>query len=138
MQIHIFSRAMLKEISQGHIFPNVALIEVSGEMPFITYDFGNFGKRLKLIFEDVNNPADPAGMTIHQADEIATFVHSLRDDTEAIYVSCEAGISRSSAIAAAIYRFYNMDDSVIWNDWQYRPNMLCYQLVLKAFGLSPD
>ena len=136
MDIKIFSRTMLKEVSQGRQFPDTALIEITGEMPFITFDFDNFGKRLKLCFDDVTDSSNANAMHKEQADKIIEFVSSLDKNIQAVYVSCEAGISRSAAIAAALYRFYGVSDNVIWDNPQYHPNFRCYRLVMDAIVSS--
>lgn len=47
-----------------------------------------------------------------------------------VIVHCDAGISRSSGIAAAILKAYTNDDTKIFNSPKYRPNMLCYRTTL--------
>ena len=134
MDIKVFSRVMLKQITQGKQFPDVALIEITGENPFITFDFNNFGRRLKLCFGDVTEHSDPNAMSKNQANDIIEFVSSLDEKIQTIYVSCEAGISRSSAVAAALHRFYGMDENKIWDNPQYHPNYHCYKLVMDAIA----
>ena len=48
-------------------------------------------------------------------------------------VHCDAGISRSSGVAAAILKAKTGDDSQIFNNPKYRPNMRCYRIVLDEF-----
>lgn len=47
-----------------------------------------------------------------------------------VIVHCDAGISRSSGIAAAILKAYTNDDIIIFDNPKYRPNMLCYRTTL--------
>lgn len=53
-----------------------------------------------------------------------------------IIVHCDAGISRSSAIAIAIHRYLGLDDSWIWNSNEYYPNRLVLRLALEEFGIN--
>lgn len=54
-----------------------------------------------------------------------------KNKNKKIYCLCDAGISRSSAIAAVLSKYYNGDDSHIWNDWHYQPNKYIYTMLLK-------
>lgn len=49
-----------------------------------------------------------------------------------IIVHCDAGISRSSGVAAAILKYLIGDDSGIFDNPKYFPNMLCYRRTLNA------
>jgi hypothetical protein len=50
-------------------------------------------------------------------------------------VLCDAGQSRSTAIAGAINLAYNFDDNMIWDNPKYSPNRLVYAKMLKAFDI---
>ena len=52
-------------------------------------------------------------------------------DTDVI-VHCDAWISRSAGIAAAILKHTTGDDSSIFENGLYDPNLWCYQKTLKA------
>ncbi len=64
------------------------------------------------------------------AKQIAEFVRKYQDKT--VIVHCDAGISRSSGVAAAIGNYFNRDDSVFFDSGRYRPNMWCYRKMLNA------
>ena len=83
---------------------------------------------------DVNNvvAANSDLMSDEDAEKIANFVENNKNDL--IIVHCDAGISRSSAVAAAILRHYTGNDDRIFDDYSYNPNMWVYFKVLKAFG----
>ena len=53
-----------------------------------------------------------------------------------IYVCCDSGESRSTAMAAAIMRYYGKSDKEIWTDPHYHPNLLVYKEQLYAFGIK--
>lgn len=46
-------------------------------------------------------------------------------------VQCDDSISRSGG-AAALMKYFNGDDSPIFDNPQYYPNMRCYRMVLEA------
>ena len=49
---------------------------------------------------------------------------------ENIIVHCGAGVSRSAGMAAALMKFYNNDDTSIFDNSKYCPNMTVYRMVL--------
>lgn len=75
------------------------------------------------------------------AQRILDFVDALVD-THTLLVHCEAGISRSSAIAAAIDKIYRGNDAKTWfRTKPYRPNILVYHTMIhlaKKQGRIPD
>lgn len=107
--------------------PSSRLADVSGN-PFLK-------SLLRVSFYDTNVSYTNDGIEYNpiseeQAREIADFANSLykNDMAENLVIHCEAGISRSSGVAAAISKFYNHDDRFFFKN--YVPNMRCYTLVL--------
>ena len=90
---------------------------------------------LRLEFEDVDSGDN--SMTQADAKRICNFLrYSLRDkntgEERMVIVQCDAGRSRSAGVAAAILKYYNGDDSEIF-DWPlYNPNMHCYRMTLNT------
>ena len=64
------------------------------------------------------------------AEKIKQFVEAHKEDS--IIVHCDAGVSRSAGIAAALMKFYNGDDTPIFDNPRYCPNMLCYRTMLNT------
>lgn len=90
---------------------------------------------LSLTFDDVDFEDRVKGefpITDNQALDIARFVKSLPPTIDSIIVHCEAGVSRSAGVAAAIMKWMWNDDSQIFDQPSYRPNMMCYRKVLNA------
>lgn len=52
--------------------------------------------------------------------------------TDRIVVHCDAGISRSGGVAAAIAKWMFNDDGEFFYSGQFRPNMWCYRKTLTA------
>lgn len=69
-------------------------------------------------------------MVVEEAVQIETFVERHKD--KMIIVHCDAGVSRSAGIAAALLKHYNGDDSEIFDNPRYVPNMLCYRTMLNV------
>ena len=51
-----------------------------------------------------------------------------------IVIACDAGISRSPAIAAALLRSFDQDDMTIWTDPKFSPNPLVFYTLCKTLG----
>lgn len=69
-------------------------------------------------------------MTDDDAKKVSSFVK--RHPNTDIIVHCDAGISRSAGVAAAIMKWSTGDDTPIFNSWHYHPNMWAYRKTLNA------
>ncbi len=88
-------------------------------------------------FDDVTAGHNAFGAAA--AEKIKNFVLSLPGELDTLFVCCDSGESRSSAMAAAIMRFYGIDEMKIWKNPRYHPNRLVYKTLCEAFGISvPD
>ena len=106
--------------------------------PFCTEE-NNIVAILPLCFADADKPGyDVYGRTAGISDlmkdedgrKIAAFLKQY-PDTEVI-VHCDAGISRSAGVAAAILKYFTGDDSTIFDSARFYPNMWCYRKTLQA------
>lgn len=77
----------------------------------------------------------PRSFTPELAGRIAAFIKSHADSTDHIFVSCQAGQSRSPGIAAALYTYYGRDPMEVFQQPIYQPNVLCYRLLTDALGV---
>lgn len=104
---------------------NVHFSDITNQMEEqIRKEKKNWGNEIKLI-EDSD------------ANEIKQFVESLFSlNIDTLIIHCHAGVSRSSAVAAAITKYYTNDDSIYFNSDRFAPNMTVYYKVLKAFGMD--
>lgn len=59
-----------------------------------------------------------------------------KDDSKRIYICCDSGESRSTAMTAAIMRYYGLSDKTIWKNPHYHPNLLVYKKQMNAFGFK--
>lgn len=91
---------------------------------------------ITLAFDDVTTyHANYYPITEQQARKIAKFVMRYKDSVEQIIVHCDAGISRSAGVAAAIAKYLNGSDDDFFVRSPYTPNMTCYHKVLFALYL---
>ncbi len=92
---------------------------------------------LELRFHDAEAsagfhlPSNIKPMTEDDAKQIASFVLQHREHINALVVHCEAGMSRSPAVGAAIAQALGLDTSSY--DRDYQPNAYVRTLVLDAF-----
>ena len=81
---------------------------------------------------DVVDNTDNQLISDVQAKNIAEFVskYSNMEESFDLYVNCEAGISRSAGVAAAISKVLTDDDNAFFR--MYSPNMLVYRKIYNA------
>lgn len=77
------------------------------------------------------------GRSFSQADAMAfaDYLRALDRQTETLYCCCDAGECRSPAVAAAVMRYFRMDDMPVWRDPHYHPNMLVFAMLTDALGV---
>ena len=122
-------------------------VVISISDPYIVYDNAPFCSSpnrvfdiLPLSFCDAAEPGkDVYGrdvtesemMTDEDARKVVRFVRENRD--KRIIVHCDAGISRSAGVAAAISKYFTGDEGLFFRSDRYSPNMWCYTKTLMAF-----
>lgn len=86
-----------------------------------------------ISFDDTDGTVHGCkAITDMQAKSIADFIKNNIHKVDRLIVHCGAGQSRSAGVAAAILKYFTDDDSLIFNNPKYTPNMLCYRKVLEA------
>jgi len=128
--IRVMSRNAAKRYSAHTDIAESAIISIysSADVPCRFFD----NKRIKAIGRWCFNDAeDSTGISITQAKQIADFVKR-HNSIEALIVQCDAGISRSAGIAAAISKWAFGEDSKYFGNPLYRPNMRCYSYMIRA------
>ena len=94
---------------------------------------------LRLWFNDIDRPYENKEPKEEQFIGLKAFIDTFKDNPEVkdIIVHCAAGISRSSAVAAAICQYLGLNElDIIWSNYIYVPNTLVYKLALKELGLK--
>lgn len=79
-------------------------------------------------FEGISDRVNDRLFTFDQADAVLQFAQKLEGQDVVIVCQCEAGISRSAAVAAALSRIYNAVDSDYFK--LFHPNRRVYSMIL--------
>ena len=128
MKIIVVPKNKLKEI---YNISNTILISITSDEPAIT----NFEEKdiLRLYFDDVDSIIHGRLLSESDANKIKYFIINNKKHVNTIICSCDAGISRSSAIAAALMYWINGSDNEIWDNPRYVPNRFVYRTLLNVF-----
>ena len=148
MNIEIMSRERaIKHCYNRHTRPTI-IISISDPNGIyhsapVVHERTNIKAILRLCFSDADGPGcdvygkkvDISGlMSDEDAEKVVRFV--LRHSDSDLIIHCDAGISRSAGVGAAIMKAINGDDSPVFDSGRYRPNMWCYRKTLEAFQKS--
>jgi protein-tyrosine phosphatase len=135
------SRNKIIEYSQHEHDDAIAVVSISDpyrENPYLLNNPRNgILYLLQLQFTDADIGQTDC-ITDKQANEVAGFVNDVKDKVNRIIVHCQAGVSRSAGVAAAIMKYVNGNDWDVFDNAKYRPNMTCYRKVLDAFTNTED
>ncbi|AKV00393.1 hypothetical protein AKJ09_07056 [Labilithrix luteola] len=135
MQFYVYSRYGF-EATRPHEVPHV-VISITSSLDDQARIRANEQCRgvLRLAFADAEVASEiipeDALFTPEHARRIWDFVVAHRDEIERIIVHCDAGMSRSPAVAAALARALNGDDAEFFGG-RYVPNPRVYRLVLEC------
>lgn len=138
MKILVMSRQKAKSASYHRAWPTTAIIsivDVEAKPVYFSPEATWIKSILKLRFDDVEKGEDNC-LSREQAGRIADFFLKTRDQVEQIIVHCEAGVSRSAGVAAALLKYAGEDQNQILKNPKYRPNMTCYRMVLNCLHES--
>ena len=133
MELKVSSIKKAKEDLKNFNNDNIKLIIASS----YDSDISNIESDNKLIlhFDDVTYVKENS-FNKNFAKQINDFVKRIDFSKDKLYVCCDSGVSRSSAIAAAILRKYKADENIIWKNYNYQPNMLVYKTLCEEFNLK--
>jgi predicted protein tyrosine phosphatase len=89
---------------------------------------------LQLMFDDIEFQIDGyRSFTPDQALEVRQFMEET--DPSLVVCQCDYGISRSSAMAAALSYVHGLETRRFFTSGRYDPNTLVLKLVLQAYGV---
>ena len=85
-------------------------------------------------YEDLDYECPGRSFSQTDAAVFADFIKNLEADV--LYCCCDAGESRSPAVAAAVMRYFGLDDLQIWRNPHYHPNLLVFEMLAAALGAA--
>ena len=133
MNIKVFSRENCIKYVKKNKNNNRAVISITDIKSELPFKLAEENAVLFLQFDD--EEVGERAMTQRHANTIVSFIKSLNDNVDELIVHCEAGVSRSAAVAAAISFSINGDDAEFFK-FPFFPNRHCYRLMLEAFGFD--
>jgi protein-tyrosine phosphatase len=110
-------------------------IKNNGFVPLV--NFSDFVSMSCHVFDDTWETGCNA-FVLPQAEEIKKFVDEWKGRIRTLVVSCDAGKSRSAALAISIARYIGRNDiadSIIYNE-RYQPNLWVRQLMGQVLGVE--
>ena len=139
IDIRILNRKEAKKFSyESHDF-KTAIISITdtdkADVIFEKNEANGIKAVLRLKFDDVERDnKNEHCITKEDAENIVKFVNKNKNNVDKFIVHCEAGVSRSAGVGAAIMKALNGDDWDVFKNPLKCPNMKCYRTVLNAFA----
>ena len=139
IDIRILNRKEAKKFSyESHDF-KTAIISITdtdkADVVFEKNEANGIRAVLRLKFDDVERDyKNEHCITKEDAENIVKFVNKNKNKVDEFIVHCEAGVSRSAGVGAAIMKALNGDDWDVFKNPLKCPNMKCYRTVLNAFA----
>lgn len=136
MEIFVYSRGAIERLAP-HDVPHVIISITTTADDVARLPSGDQCKGvLRLAFLDADAPRsdDATGLfSTEHATAICDFVEQHRRVVRRIVVHCDAGLSRSPGVAAALAVCLGGSDEEFFR--RYRPNMLVYRRLLEEWRL---
>ena len=137
MIIEIMSREKLWRYSSSRNNEKTAVISISHcdqNQLYLQNNPDNGSEAIcRVCFDDVEIGMNNC-ITDCDAEKISSFVNGVIGRKDKLIVQCEAGVSRSAGVAAAIMKRYANNDMLVWGNSRYCPNKTCYRKVLAALN----
>jgi predicted protein tyrosine phosphatase len=136
--LQVLDRELARDITHEEPYAFISITDPHGTHPRLARS-EYLRSVLTLQFSDVDRvwphlqekSAYIVSFTPEMARQVAAFVREHQQQGVHLFVvHCEAGMSRSAGIAAALSRYYNEDEHFFLH--HYRPNPLVRQIVLEA------
>lgn len=146
--IKVLSRIKAMEYSFQPNIPDSLIISISephSKVPSFDLKNEHVKDVLPLFFDDITEEEykvapDLKLMHPFHVEAIKEFLDKYKDTDYTLIVHCYAGISRSSAVAAACALYLGLSDNFIWDDYYYSPNTYVFTLMNEQLklGLTPE
>ena len=133
MIFSVMSREKARKFSFSKIDKKTVIISITD----VDSEYNKFNRQPNIIdvcpvkFDDVEKGEENC-ITKQDAEKIVNFIKRYKDIAEHVIVHCEAGVSRSAGVCAALLYATTGSDMQIFDDAKYCPNMTCYRTILNA------
>lgn len=135
-QIVVLGRIDAEEFRCDHPWGCISIATVPGDHPPLRRR--NRVALLQLVFADITtSDARFAHFEDEHAHDILDFVTHHWDEMETLLIHCDAGISRSSAVAAVISRLKFGEESEFFEE-PFEPNPLVYRTLREVASGRAD
>ena len=111
----------------GNIQPDCGYVVISSREEYS--HLGGYSNVLILNFADTECEERSDAVTAFDSQKICEYIEAC--NTTDVFISCDAGESRSPAVVAGLLTLWGIDDSYIWKSSDYRPNTLVYRRMLE-------
>lgn len=128
MKLIVLPLSKARQYTSDKPWGAISIVTFKGDMPKLSSE--NRQGLLQLLFKDTDFERQEGVFQEEQALQILDFVDSMFGKVDHLLIHCEAGRSRSPAVAAAISKIYANDD-MHWFRY-YTPNMLVYRRILNV------
>ena len=139
MKFTVLSRTKAKKFSFSDIKEKTIIISITdmGSNDNIFNRQQNLLDVCRVKFDDVEKGEENC-ITENDARKILNFVERYKNKVSHIVVHCEAGVSRSAGVCAALMYILNGSDMEIFDNPKFCPNMTCYRTVLNEYFKEID
>jgi len=143
MDFMVCNRSAIHDFKADVPYVIISITEPQDFHPQINITDQNLIDALRIKFPDADRNYEYNGkiievMTEKDAEHILLFVSSVMHKIKLIVCQCDGGISRSSAVAAALGKILNNDDTFIFNNLKYKPNMHVYRTILSYYFVQKN
>ena len=143
-EIDVLSRVKAIEYSYKKDIPDSIIISISepySKCPYFDKNNEHIKDVLPLFFDDIleeesKHFPDLTPMNMSHVEAIKAFLDKHKETDYTLIVHCYAGISRSSATAAACALYLGLSDDFVWDSCYFCPNEFVFKLLNEGLNLG--
>ena len=145
MDFLILNRKEISSFSHPSPYVVISITEPYDDHPKLPDD-KNLVAALRIKFPDADMSFEWKGSVVSPMNEnharrIISFIKDIvLNNTDrnitTIVCQCDGGISRSSAVAAALCKIFCNSDAFVFDNPKYKPNMYVYRMILTEFFMN--
>ena len=103
------------------------------------HDYDHLGEKPNVCILHFADTEESKRYDSVNGEDVRRMIRFLRKGgPDDLFIACDEGVSRSSAIAAALIRCAGGSDDPIWKSNEYRPNVNVYRTMLEGILSIPE